>query len=107
MTGAPRWRGNDRCQASAHDGWHDRLVPITLPRFQTEDGYLTAWLLEAHDLVLAKLAAGRARDLGYAGAAVTAGVVSLEQLQQRAERMPDTHGELVRRRLEMVRARLS
>lgn len=90
----------------APDGWQDRLVPVTLPRFHTKDAYLTAWLLEAHDLVLAKLAAGRERDFPYVGAAVSAGIVSLEQLEQRLERMPDSHRELVRQRLDIVRARL-
>ena len=90
----------------APDGWQDRLVSITLPRFHTEGTYLTVWLLEAHDLVLAKLAAGRDRDFPYAGAAISAGIVSLEELEQRLEGMPDTHRELVRQRLEIVRARL-
>lgn len=89
----------------APDGWQARLVPIVLSRFRHEDGYLTAYLLEAHDLVLAKLAAGRDRDLAYARAAITAGLVSAGELQQRVERMPDSHREMARDRLAVVIAR--
>lgn len=87
-------------------GWQDRLVPIVLPRFKHEDSYLTAHLLEAHDLVLAKLAAGRDRDLDYAIAAVAAGLVVLDELDRRLKRMPDSHRESVRDLLAVVRARL-
>ncbi len=87
-------------------GWEDRLVPIVLPRFRHEDSYLTAHLLEAHDLVLAKLAAGRERDLAYASAAITAGLVSLDELERRLEHVPDSNQESVRESLAIVRARL-
>lgn len=87
-------------------GWEERLVPIVLPRFKHEDSYLTAHLLEAHDLVLAKLAAGRDRDLSYAITAVSADIVSLEELERRLEAMPESHRTRVRDLLAVVRARV-
>ena len=86
-------------------GWEERLVPIVLPRFKHEDSYLTAYLLEAHDLVLAKLAAGRDRDLVYAIAAVSANIVALEELQRRLERLPDSHRDRARALLAVVGTR--
>ena len=86
-------------------GWETRLVPIVLPRFKHEDSYLTAHLLEAHDLVLAKLAAGRDRDLSYAITAVSAEIVLLEELEKRLEAMPESHRDRVRDLLAVVRAR--
>lgn len=85
--------------------WEERLVPIVLPRFKHEDSYLTAHLLEAHDLVLAKLAAGRDRDLDYAITAVSADIVSLEELERRLVAMPDSHRPRVRDLLAVIRAR--
>ncbi|MGH2832088.1 MAG: hypothetical protein ACRDK2_04880 [Solirubrobacteraceae bacterium] len=47
-----------------------------------------AWCLEAHDLVLAKCAAGRDRDWEYAREAVRAGVVQGEILLARVQELP-------------------
>jgi len=80
-------------------------VHIVLPRFKHENSYLTAHLLEAHDVVLAKLAAGRERDLTYAITAVSADIVSLEELERRLEAMPGSHRDRVRDLLAVVRAR--
>jgi hypothetical protein len=87
-------------------GWETRLVPIVLARFKHEDSYLTAHLLEAHDLVLAKLAAGRDRDLSYAITAVSANIVSLEELERRLEAMPESHRDRARDLLAVVRDRV-
>ena len=64
-------------------GWRDRLV-----RFQsnsTEPG--TAWCLDAHDLVLAKLSAGREKDYEYADALIEARKISTSTLLDRVATM--------------------
>lgn len=45
-------------------GWAGRLVPFS----SKGTGGVTGWCLEMHDLVVSKLAAGRAKDLKYIGA---------------------------------------
>ncbi len=45
----------------ASEGWKERLVPLRGPG--TEGA--TGWCLEAHDLALAKLVAGREKDIRY------------------------------------------
>jgi hypothetical protein len=86
-------------------GWEDRLVPIDLPR----QGVLpaaTAWCMEAHDLVLAKLAAGRSHDLEFSLEAIRSGLVDREQLRLGLGLMPEAHREAVRGRLEGLFARI-
>ena len=46
-------------------GWKGRLVPV---RGEGTRG-ATGWCLEVHDLVVAKLVAGREKDLDFAAAA--------------------------------------
>jgi len=60
-------------------GWQDRLVPIRNDALRGATG----WCLDPHDLVLAKLVAGRAKDLEFARAAAGAGMLDLEELQRR------------------------
>lgn len=78
--------------AKAPRGWEERLVRrprsarcVTRPG---SDRTVVAWCLEVHDLVLAKCAAGRARDWEYARAAPKAGVVSSEVLLARVRELP-------------------
>lgn len=61
--------------AIAPAGWQERLVRLELPAIRRKSGTVIAWSLEVHDLVLAKLAAGRADDLEFAEGAVRAGLV--------------------------------
>lgn len=91
--------------AIAPAGWEDRLIRLDVPAVLSQQGYATGWCLEVHDLVLAKLAAGRERDYEFARAALSHGIVDAEELRGRAELMPETHRELVRERLEGVVAR--
>jgi hypothetical protein len=65
--------------AVAPGGWLDRLVPV---RSENTRG-ATAWCMEPHDLVVAKLAAGRERDVAYARAALRAGIVDATVLRER------------------------
>ncbi len=67
--------------AVAPSGWRDRLVPV---RNDNTRG-ATGWCMEPHDLVIAKLVAGRDRDVGYARAAIDARIVDAGTLRERAE----------------------
>lgn len=61
-------------------GWQDRL--IHLDRTDTKDG--DAYCLESHDLVVAKLVAGREKDIGFAISLLAARIVDADTLRTRA-----------------------
>lgn len=86
-------------------GWQERLVRLVLPAIRPQEGMVTAWCLEIHDLVLAKLAAGRAHDIDFVGEAIRAGLVDPEQLRLGVDLMPQSHRKLTRERLDGVIAR--
>lgn len=65
-------------------GWRDRLVPIRGPGTRGATG----WALEIHDLLVAKYAAGREKDLEFAAEAIRHGLVRQEVLLARLERAP-------------------
>lgn len=66
-------------------GWRDRLV-----RFETPaSNGVVAWCLEPHDLWLSKMVAGRPKDLEFARAVLTAGIVQPAELRSRLEELPD------------------
>ena len=84
----------------APDGWEARLIRIDAPPAIPRDRTRSGWCLEPHDLMLAKLAAGRERDWDYVEIAMHHELVRVELLGERVELMPDTHRELVRPRLD-------
>jgi hypothetical protein len=60
-------------------GWEDRLIPV-----KTENTRgATGWCLEAHDLVVSKLAAGREKDLAFAAEALRHRLVRTKVLEER------------------------
>lgn len=61
-------------------GWDERLV--LLDRADTGDG--RAQCLDPHDLVVAKLVAGREKDFSFAVALISAGIVDVDTLRHRA-----------------------
>jgi hypothetical protein len=65
--------------ATLPDGWRDRLIP--LDRADTAPG--RGLCLEPHDCVIAKLVAGREKDLEFARALVSAGLIDLDTLASR------------------------
>lgn len=68
------------------DGWTERLVP-----FKTKStGGVTGWCLELHDLALAKLAAGRPKDLRYIRVLLRHKLVRPEIIESRLNDMPTT-----------------
>lgn len=80
-------------------GWEARLVRLEVPAIRFKDGHAVAWCLEMHDLVLAKLAAGREHDRAFANDAIKAGLVDVEQLRVGVDLMPESHREQTRERL--------
>jgi len=72
--------------ATLPDGWIERLVT-----FKTKNtGGVTGWCLELHDLTLAKLAAGRPKDLRYIRALLRHKLVRPEIIENRLDDMPTT-----------------
>jgi hypothetical protein len=74
--------------ARAPEGWQERLVQRDVPPRPGSDRKVVAWCLEVHDLVLAKCAAGRARDWEYATEALKAGIVGSDVLLARVPDLP-------------------
>jgi hypothetical protein len=85
--------------AVAPSGWQERLIRVDAPPAVASRPARSGWCLEPHDLMLAKLAAGRERDWDFVEAAVRHGLVHVRILRERSELMPDSHRDLVRPRL--------
>jgi hypothetical protein len=88
--------------AKAPSGWEDRLVAIRVSPRVASKSEAVALCLEAHDLVLAKCAAGRLRDWEFAEDAIAAGLVDLQRLLERVDDLPveERDRDHVRRMLE-------
>lgn len=65
--------------ATLPSGWQDRLVAVC----NENTLGATGWCLEAHDLVVSKLVAGREKDLVFAAEAVRHRLVATETLEER------------------------
>jgi hypothetical protein len=88
--------------AKAPAGWEGRLLRVDLPAIRPREGIVTAWCLEVHDLVLAKLAAGREHDLEFAIDALRDGLVNESQLRLGLDLMPEGYRDRARALLENV-----
>jgi hypothetical protein len=86
-------------------GWEERLVRIELPPINKKMGSAKARCMSACDLVQAKHAAGRSRDIEFAEQALCAGLVDAIDLRTGIDLLPATHREKTRARLEIVIAR--
>lgn len=75
--------------AKAPRGWQDRLVRLEIPPRVGQKAATIALCLEPHDLVLAKCVAGRERDWEFAGAAIEAGLVQVDELLRRIPDLPE------------------
>jgi hypothetical protein len=65
-------------------GWPERLVAFD----DAEAGASNATCLEAHDLVVSKLVAGREKDFEFARALLATGLIDVDSLLARAELLP-------------------
>ncbi len=83
--------------AYAPSGWMERAVPIRV------DAY-TGWCMEAHDLVLSKLGAGREKDIGFAKAAAALALVQRNELLRRLPHVScaDEHRRLIENRISAL-----
>lgn len=81
-------------------GWEDRLIRVELPALTRKDGIAVGWCLEIHDLVLAKVAAGRPHDLDFVRDVLGAHLVKIQLLRRGIELVPESHRNRVRKRLE-------
>lgn len=84
---------------TAPAGWQGRLVRVELAGGPRRGRNVTAWCIEKHDLMLAKLAAGREHDLEFVSAAIEAGAVDVEQLALGVDLLPEAEQAAVRERL--------
>lgn len=85
-------------------GWESRLKRVVLPPTGGWKERAVAWFLHPDDLVLAKLAAGRERDVSYAEEAIRAGLVDSDSLRCGVEFIPDSHRSTARTSLERAMA---
>jgi hypothetical protein len=94
--------GVGRETAKAPAGWEERLIRVDAPSPIASKPMRSGWCIEPHDLMLAKLAAGRDRDWDFVETAIRYELVLVETLEMRLELMPDPDRELVRPRLKGV-----
>jgi hypothetical protein len=78
--------GPETAQAPA--GWEDRLIKVVVPPRPHSKVRAIAWCIEAHDLILAKLARGEQRDWDFARDAIKANLVEPDKLIQLIPTMP-------------------
>jgi hypothetical protein len=84
-------------------GWEERLVRVEV---ETARGTpAVGWAVEAHDLVLSKLAAGREEDYTFSVAAIKSGIVDQDELRRRAVLLIDDQREPVLKRIAGCEAR--
>lgn len=86
-------------------GWDARLVRVDLPPLGQQPA-VVAWCMELHDLVLAKLAAGRPHDVEFAAEAIRGELVDRGRLERGLELMPASKRGFTAQRLNGVVDRL-
>ena len=79
-------------------GAYERLVPICNENTQLNIG----WCLEAHDLIVSKLAAGREKDLAFVKTAVRCGLINPEIARERIQSLDHSRRELVAARFKRI-----
>jgi len=82
--------GVDTSTAILPSGWKDRLVKIENENTMGARG----WCLEAHDLAVSKLAAGREKDLEFVRTLVRLRMVALETLRRLLAETPEMDAAL-------------
>ena len=88
-------------------GWEGRLVKFDLPPMRKKDPVLVGWSLSLADLALAKLAAGREKDVEFVAEMLRAKLLNADQLRGGVKYMPESHRNDVRGRAAGVIARVS
>jgi hypothetical protein len=90
-------------------GWRDRLISVKVSPRPGQKAEPIALCLELHDLVLAKCAAGRARDWDYAREMLRLGLVDYEVLVERIDEMPGgaEHQDGIRKMLAGIASQIT
>ena len=85
---------SERTATYAPAGWRGRAVPVRVEHY-------TGGCLEAHDLVISKLGAGRDTNLHFARDVAALGLVDQQTLRQRLQQVacPDEHRRLIEARI--------
>ncbi len=83
--------------AYAPSGWMKRAVPVRVDKY-------TGWCMEAHDLVLSKLGAGREKDIDFAKGAAAIALVQRTELLRRLRDVDctDEHRALIEDRISAL-----
>jgi hypothetical protein len=76
--------GVDETTATLPAGWAERLVPIR----NENTGGATGWCLEVHDLAIAKLVAGRDKDMHFLRVLLRENMVQAPALRDRLPTLP-------------------
>lgn len=90
---------------TAPAGWEGRLQKLTLPRIRRASGEPIVWCLSLHDLMLAKLAAGRPHDVAFVESALEAQLVTVDELETGIDLMPGASRKDVQSRLNGLAAK--
>ncbi len=90
--------GIDDTTAVLPSGWAERLVPIE----NENTGGAVGWCLEAHDLAISKLVAGREQDVEFLRVLLKEGMVDPRVLAERVSMLP-----LAAERVQSLRERLN
>lgn len=90
---------------TAPAGWEERLLRVDLPPLGQQPG-VVAWCMEIHDLVLAKLAAGRPHDVEFALEAISSHLADRQRLTMGLELLPARTRPVTTERLQGLLARI-
>ena len=92
---------------TAPAGWESRLQKLELAPICRTSGHAIVWCLSLPDLMLAKLAAGRPHDITFVEEALSARLVTVDELRLGVGLMPENSRADVARWLDGLEARLS
>lgn len=87
-------------------GWLERSKRVVFAPFGGWKNEAVGHFMDAHDLVLSKLAAGRPKDFDYAEVTIRNELVDVAQLHLGLDLMQKAEREIAARNLELVTARL-
>jgi hypothetical protein len=87
-------------------GWLDRSKRVVFAPYGGWKNEAVGHFMEAHDLVLSKLVAGRPKDFDYAEVALRNDLIDLDELRRGLDLMEEADREIARRNLELLIARL-
>lgn len=75
------------------DGWRSRLVKVQNDNTAAPSGQpiFTGWCLDPHDLCVAKLCAGREKDLNFVAALINEGLIDRTIVGRRLNDLSDSY----------------